>query len=333
MNQIKRKRRLSPLETSVFGNVIYILIVLLFKNVFDVFYGDEFNYFLSGMELLVVALFWIGLFAFSFKNIYAGERKRYGAYVFYSLLPILLLTAAVTAVTIFAPGQDTSSVWNQFTFLAAPTIFWYLPFGLIYQLLDGSITIFAHFAISLVITLVFQVIGIVLGRLMGRKYWLESSAELQVSEESKPAPRSRRKKGKVRSREVIGMEGMSDEIMNENFIPEKPEFMTEVIIEDQDQPRMARRKKAETPRRREVQNFRDEAVDDTAVVFDENETPAPASIPILEDAAEVGGDSRISEARVRQQEQTDDDKSFLMETSQVRIINDEDIEEYYRNKK
>lgn len=333
MNQIKRKRRLSPLETSVFGNVIYILIVLLFKNVFDVFYGDEFNYFLSGMEFIIVALFWIGLFAFSFKNIYAGEKKRYGAYIFYSLLPIFLLTAAVTAVTIFAPGQDTSSVWNQFTFLAAPTIFWYLPFGLIYQLLDGSITIFAHFAISLVITLIFQLIGIVVGRLMGRKYWLETSAELQVSETSKLASRNRRKKGKVRSREVIGMEGISDEIMNENFVPEKPEIMTEVIIEDQDQPRTARRRKAEMPRRRKAPNFRDEVMDDTAVVFEKKETPAPASFPILEDADEVGGDSRISETSASQQEQTDDDKSFLMETSQIRIINDEDIEEYYRNKK
>ncbi|WKY44507.1 hypothetical protein Q5O14_18175 [Eubacteriaceae bacterium ES2] len=330
MNQIKKKRRLSPLETSVFGNVIYILIVLLFKNIFDVFYGDEFNYFLSGIELLVVALFWIGLFAISFKNIYAGEKKRYGAYVFYSLLPILLLTAAVTAVTIFAPGQDTSSVWNQFTFLAAPTIFWYLPFGLIYQILNGSITIFTHFAISLLITLVFQVTGIAIGRLMGRKYWLESSAELQVAEEGKPAPRSRRKKSKVRSREVIGMEGMSDEIMNENFVPEKPEIMTEVIIEDHDQPRMVRRKKVD-PRRRDAENFADEALDDTAAVFEQQESSA--SIPILEDAAEVGGETRISETRGAGNEQSDDDKSFLMETSQVRIINDEDIEEYYRNKK
>ena len=35
---------------------------------------------------------------------------------------------------------------------------------------------------------------------------------------------------------------------------------------------------------------------------------------------------------LNQHEETND-KSFLMETSAVRIINEEDIEEYYRNKK
>lgn len=39
MNQIIKKRRLSPLETSIAGNVIYILLVLVFKNVFDVMGG------------------------------------------------------------------------------------------------------------------------------------------------------------------------------------------------------------------------------------------------------------------------------------------------------
>ncbi|WKY47741.1 hypothetical protein Q5O24_15555 [Eubacteriaceae bacterium ES3] len=333
MNQIKRKRRLSPLETSVFGNVIYILIVLLFKNVFDVFHGDEFNYFLSGLELVIVALFWIGLFAVSFKNIYAGEKKRYVAYVFYALLPILLLTAAVTVVTIFIPGQDTSSIWNQFTFLAAPTIFWYLPFGLIYQVLNGSITIFTHFAISLLLTLLFQVIGILVGRLLGRKYWLESSAEMDTMQEPQSTPRSgRRKKSKVKSREVIGMEGISDEIMNENFVPEKPEIMTEVIIEDQDRAKAPRKtRRTEASSRREVP-IQEKVMDDTAVIFEHQEMPEPAKIPILEDADQVAGDARISD-EIISKNQEDDDKSFLMETSQIRVISDEDIEEYYRTKK
>ena len=142
MNQIKRKRRLSALEAAVLGNILYIVIVLIFKNVFDLIRTSDFNYLFNGIQLLTVGAFWITLFAICFKNISGNEKPKAFRYVLYSLVPIIVLTATLTVVSIMFPGQDTNSIWNQFAFIAAPTIFWYLPYGLIYQLIGGETSIF-----------------------------------------------------------------------------------------------------------------------------------------------------------------------------------------------
>lgn len=333
MNQIIKKRRLSPLETSIAGNVIYILLVLIFKNIFDVMGGSSFNYTISALQLGVVGLFWMGLFTFSFKNIYAGDKKRYFAYVFYTLMPILILTATVTLVTIFAPGQTANAIWNQFTFLAAPTIFWYLPYGIIYQLTDAAITIFVLFGIGLAMTMVFQIIGIVFGRLLGKKYWLETKEESQQSDriqEKKEKIKKRRKNKK--QREFIGMDKLSDEITSESFRPEKPEHMTQVIIEDANQ--SMRNVSTKDQREKLFQKISSEK----GVMAKENDlqVPKPVAVSILEEPDLVGQNIRISEETLRSLDEShktdDDDKSFLMETSQIKIIDEEDIKKYYQDK-
>ncbi len=333
MNQVIKKRRLSPLETSIAGNVIYILLVLVFKNIFDAIASTSFNYTVSAIQLGVVGLFWIGLFAISFKNIYAGDKKRYFSYVFYTLMPILILTTSVTLVTIFAPGQTANTIWNQFTFLAAPTIFWYLPYGIIYQLTDAAITIFVLFGIGLVMTLVFQITGIVFGRLLGKKYWLETKVESQESDriqEKKEKTKKRRRNKK--QREFIGMDKLSDEIASESFRPEKPEHMTQVIIEDASQSM----RNISTKDQREKLFQKISAEKGGLVKKDDSQAPKPAAIPILEDADLIGDNIRISEETLNRHDEGnkagDDDKSFLMETSQIKIIDEEDIKKYYQDK-
>ncbi len=343
MNQIIKKRRLSPLETSVFGNVIYVLLVLIFKNIFDASGSSNFNYLVSGLQLGVVGVFWIGLFAVSFKNIYAGDKKRYFSYVFYTLIPILILTASVTLVTIFAPGETASAIWNQFTFLAAPTIFWYLPYGIIYQLTDATITVFVLFGIGLLMTIIFQISGIILGRILGKKYWLETkkeSKEAQVIQEKKEKVRKRKKSKK--QREFIGMEKISDEITSESFRPEKPEHMTQVIIEDSNQSKRNVSTKDQreklfqkiTSEKSQVERNKDSQQDPPSKT--DLRPPKPASIPILEDADRIGEDIRINEETIREKdprkEALEADKSFLMETSQIKIIDEEDIKNFYKDK-
>ena len=352
MNQIKRKRRLSPLEAAVLGNILYLVIVLIYKSVFDVVRTDSFDYLFNGVQLLTIGIFWIALFVICFKNISGNEKPRVFKYIFFSLMPIVVLTASLTLVSLFAPGQDTMSVWNQFAFLAAPTIFWYLPFGLIYQLVGSSISIFAFFGISLIFTVVFQIIGVVLGRIMGHKYLEETKVEDTAAEaskelSSKKEKKKTRKKSKLPQRESIGIDGFSEEMINEGFTPDEGVNMTEVIINDKTGGRKPDRQplKSETGLFERVVPF-DEQL---AVASDQADNSIePAKIPsiITEKTVETveketaADDWKVSEPMTLDQAQEklkkheeSNDKSFLKETSAIRIINEEDIEEYYRNKK
>lgn len=53
---------MSALEAAVLGNILYIVIVLIFKNVFDLIRTSDFNYLFNGIQLLTVGAFWITLF-------------------------------------------------------------------------------------------------------------------------------------------------------------------------------------------------------------------------------------------------------------------------------
>jgi hypothetical protein len=359
MNQIKRKRRLSALEAAVLGNILYIVIVLIFKNVFDVIRTSDFNYLFNGIQLLTIGVFWITLFAICFKSIGGNEKPKAFRYVLYSLIPIIVLTVTLTVVSSMFPGQDTNSIWNQFAFIAAPTIFWYLPYGLIYQLMGSSVSIFAFFGIALVVTIIFQVIGIVLGRVLGRKYWEETKAEdqrdLEYDLATTKEKKKTRKKSRTPKRESIGLEGLSNEQINEGFTPKVPETMnmTEVIFDDtsagpeRTNYKKTRRAKSETGLFETIDPVGEELFSSEKVQPSYEAEIKPAAIPeIMTDTtnimaqSETVGDWNLSHPidlenlnkGLNQHEETDD-KSFLMETSAVRIINEEDIEEYYRNKK
>jgi len=360
MNQIKRKRRLSALEAAVLGNILYIVIVLIFKNVFDVIRTSDFNYLFNGIQLLTIGVFWITLFAICFKSISGNEKPKAFRYVLYSLIPIIVLTVTLTVVSSMFPGQDTNSIWNQFAFIAAPTIFWYLPYGLIYQLIGSEISVFAFFGIALAFTIAFQVIGIVLGRVLGRKYWEETKAEdqrdLEYDLETKKEKKKPRKKSRMPKRESIGLDGLSNEQINEGFTPKAPETMnmTEVIIDDtyatteRTNYKKPRRTKSETGLFETIDPGGAESIFSTEKVQPSYEAEIkPAAIPEMatdiantKAQSETVGDWNLSHPidlenlnkGLNQHEETDD-KSFLMETSAVRIINEEDIEEYYRNKK
>ncbi|MBC3797755.1 hypothetical protein [Acetobacterium tundrae] len=363
MNQIKRKRRLSPLEAAVLGNILYLVIVLIFKCVFDIIRTDNFDYLFNGVQLLAIGIFWMVLFVICFKNISRNEKPKIFKYIFFSLIPIVVLTVLLTAVSVLAPGQDTSSVWNQFAFLAAPTIFWYLPFGLIYQLIGSNISIFVFFGISLIFTVVFQMIGIVLGRIMGHKYLEESKAEnekeIQDDLNKKKEKKSTKKKSRLPKRTSIGIDGLSDEMINEGFTPKESVSMnmTGVIIEDaypsvndkelyidNDRERLI---DPQTPKNETGLFERIASVDEQTAFSTEIESIKPKRMPEITakdnertEKTTVADEWDVTEPMTLEQaeeemrkHQESNDKSFLKETSAIRIINEEDIEEYYRNKK
>ncbi|MBK5244041.1 MAG: UbiA prenyltransferase family protein [Eubacteriaceae bacterium] len=373
MNQIKRKRRLTAIEAAVLGNILYLIIVIIFKSVFNIVGRTSgFNYLFNGIELAVVGLFWIILFARSFKNIYAGEKPRYIKYIFFTLIPIIILTVALTLVSMLWPGQDTNSIWNQFTFLAAPTIFWYLPYGLIYQLIGHYVSIYVFFGIALGVTVLFQMIGIVAGQRMGKKYREETRAEeaeekLNVSKSQK-TKRRWDGKGKKPQNVSIGMERLSEEMVSEGFKPgeQNSMMMTEVMIKDAPQQEdsviskifdeeiakpEANKSGSVSIKKTINQEDKSQSVElsSTQKVAFENQPTAETvehsanqevtgETTILEKTLSVewklthpDDEEKIEEEKPSPKETGD--KSFLKETSQIRIINEDDIEEYYRNKK
>lgn len=84
-----------------------------------------------------------------------------------------------------APGTNFTSAWNEFTFLVAPTIFWYLPYGLIYHFIGSAIPIVVYFIICLILVIVFQGIGIAMGS--GRRKKLRERAERREKEKNRSA--------------------------------------------------------------------------------------------------------------------------------------------------
>lgn len=376
MNQIKRKRRLTAIEAAVLGNILYLIIVIIFKSVFSmVGRTSGFNYLFNGIELGVVGLFWIILFGRNFKNIYAGEKPNYLKYIFFMLMPIIILTAALTLVSLLWPGQDTNSIWNQFTFLAAPTIFWYLPYGLIYQLIGSYVSIFAFFGIALGVTILFQILGIISGRRMGQKYHDETLVEAEAAEaaaEKRSVSKSRKVKkrwdgkGKKPQKVSIGMERLSEEKISEGFRPEKQEsvMMTGVMIEDATRP-----EETVISKNFNQETANSESCTNNETINQENELERVElnsikkttfeNQPTAEATENSANQEKTEEAMTlektvsaewkvthpddqKKQEKIEEqqnrpnktgDKSFLKETSQIRIINEDDIEEYYRNKK
>jgi len=368
MNQIKKKRRLTAIEAAVLGNILYLMIVIIFKSAFDIIgKTGGFNYLYNGIELGAVGLFWVILFGRNFKNIYPGEKPYYLKYMFFALIPIVILTISLTLVSLLGPGQDMNSIWNQFAFLAAPTIFWYLPYGLIYQLIGNYISIYVFFGIALGVTILFQILGILVGRRAGRKYREETVVGAEVEQNSASKTRNGTKRWDGRGRKPqkvsIGMERLPEKIINENF---KQGGQERVMIGDPDLEDDSVISKIfdEEIIKKEVTNTqsvsfkekispidKSESVEltstpkitfenlpktedlDNSAIKDENEevTTLEKTLSVEWKLTHPVPPEKIEELRNRTKESGD--KSFLKETSQIRIINEDDIEEYYRNKK
>ncbi|MGL4607642.1 MAG: hypothetical protein ACRCU3_09285 [Eubacteriaceae bacterium] len=362
MNQTIRKRRFTAIETAVLGNILYLVFVAVFKALIDIVGRDgNFNYLFNGIELLFIGLFWIFIFANNFKKIYAGEKPGYVKYIFFTLIPVILLTSALVSVSMLTPGSDPNSVWNQFAFLAAPTIFWYLPFGLVYEFIGNAVPIYVFYGVSLLITVFFQVLGMIIGRMMGRKYWNETKLERQADEENDRVEKKSRKRNKKIGNSK-GEQSLSEPLVVEKPIQEERNIvMTQVIIpevEDVDpyeevimneerrttfseniqttsdvfQPSTITEERPEI----EIENVSRETFGDfdsllNTVVNEKEEKISDTSEWQMTTPIEI---EKIQEELNKKSEpKINNDKSFFMETSQIRIINEEDIEEYYRNKK
>lgn len=231
-NNYHIKKRMSPIETALIGNLIYVVLVLIFKGILDLM-GNDGNYGIvfGAVEFVLTAAYWIGLNWFLFRNPASHQDGSYGRYVLFSLLPILVFTIISSVVIYTAPGTEFTSAWNQFTFLVAPTIFWYLPFGIIYNFIGSYLPIVAYFGLCLLMVIIFQVIGISLGA--GRRKALRERAQ-------------------KRSQQLAREEAITVEKVVEPFNKKRRQQQAAQTAEVQPKPERKAKKRPEQPKPRKI---------------------------------------------------------------------------------
>lgn len=179
-NNYRIKKRMGAFESALLGNVLYILGVLIFKVILDLIgTAGGYNMIFGAVEFSVMSLFWVAFNWLMFRNVADGKKGGYARYIFYSCLPIIIFTIGTAVIMYGFPGQGFSATWNQFSFVVAPTLFWYLPFGLIYHFLGGILPMAAYFGIYLLWVIVLQAIGIAAGA--GRRAKMHEREEKRIA--------------------------------------------------------------------------------------------------------------------------------------------------------
>lgn len=163
-NMYRLKRRMTPIESALAANLFYIIIVLIFKKLTDLTAsGDSYNYFLGAVELIVTAVFWIGYNWVIFRRASHKKQGSYAGYIILTMLPIFVASVMMTLAIYLMPGTTFGRAWNEFTFLVAPTVFWYMPFGILYAFIGKSLPMIVFVFICFILVIVFQIIGIAIG--------------------------------------------------------------------------------------------------------------------------------------------------------------------------
>ena len=165
MNNFYLKRRLTPMGAALLGNFIYLVLCVVMQQILkpSTMAGNDYNVIVGSIELVVGVGFWIGFYYFTFRQHISAHGSPYWQYIFFSVLPIFLITLAGIILLYVFPVNDFSSIWNEFSFLMAPMIFYYIPFGLLFKIVGSSIPFGLFLGICLVMMMLAQVLGIVLG--------------------------------------------------------------------------------------------------------------------------------------------------------------------------
>lgn len=180
MNNFYLKRRLTPMGAALLGNFIYLVLCVIMQEVFQPsnMAGNDYNIIIGIVELVVAVGFWIVFYYLTFRRHISAHGSPYWQYIFFSVLPIFLITLAGGILLYFFPVNDFSSIWNEFSFLMAPMIFYYIPFGLLFKIFGSSIPIILFLGICLILMMLAQVLGIALGG--NNRKQLEAKLEKQA---------------------------------------------------------------------------------------------------------------------------------------------------------
>ncbi len=160
----RNKRKLNAITTALSANFLYIIIVLIFKGILDLM-GNDGNYgvVFGVIELVLVSIYFIAFNWLSFQNASEENSKEYGRFLLLEMIPITVLTIASIVLIYVGDGGSFSADWNAMTFIIAPSLFWFLPFGLVYHFMSGMMPIAIFMVTCIVYIIVLQCIGYAMG--------------------------------------------------------------------------------------------------------------------------------------------------------------------------
>ncbi|SDX85694.1 hypothetical protein [Eubacterium barkeri] len=161
----RNRRKINAINTALAANFSYIVIVLIFKGIFDALgLGNTGSYHLifGGIEFVVVSVFLIAFNWVSFKDASLESNGTYGRFLLLEMIPIGMMTLVTIVLTYVGTNGSFNADWNVATFIVAPTLFWYLPFGIIFNF-ASMIPLAAFMAICLVYMIGLQFIGFAIG--------------------------------------------------------------------------------------------------------------------------------------------------------------------------
>lgn len=200
---IRNKKRMGAIQAALLSNLFYLVLGLLLNTaqgfVMQLSGGNSnATMVMQGVSLVLAVAFWIVCFWFAFRNLGEKIQEPLIKYIVLTMLPIVLFTVASSLIIHFA-GGGFSQAWNSFAFVIAPTLFWYLPFGLVYTLVPSPVPITVFFALILILIVVFQLLGYGAGqgrrkRLKEEEKAIEENARLVAEKAAEPYNRTERKR-------------------------------------------------------------------------------------------------------------------------------------------
>lgn len=160
----KLTKRMSIFNAALFVNIGYLIVVLILKGIQGLVTSDGVYSTVFGItEFVVAAIYWIGFNWILFRKADVSDYSRKAIYIIMNLLPAIIFTLLTIFIMYVTPGYDFSTAWNQFTFVIAPTLFWYLPYGYLFYATGMMLPIAAMMIICLLFAGVMQFIGVMIG--------------------------------------------------------------------------------------------------------------------------------------------------------------------------
>lgn len=181
---LQNKKRISAIQGSLVSILLYLILVLLLNTVQrNIPTAGQMA--VEAISLALACIYWVAAYYIIFRNPGEEGQEKPIKYIVLTLLPIGFFTLASAFIVHFA-GGDFSQSWNSFSFVVAPTLFWYLPFGLIYSLLAGTaLPFFVFCPLMLVVMIGLQLLGYALGNARRKK--IVRQEERRIAEAEKAA--------------------------------------------------------------------------------------------------------------------------------------------------
>lgn len=271
---IRLRRRLNSLSTALIANILNLLLILIFKGILDagVKSNGSYNMTYGVIELVVIVGFWIYFTYAAFKSSTDDDDNQvFGKYLLYSLLPTVIMAVLTTVIILKGhPGIRFLKVWNAFTFVVSPTLYLFLPFGVLSVWLGSRVPFIAFMFICIGVIAAAQAVGYAFGaqsrkvseakdrkrKALEDKYMLEQQEKAEAGETEEPQqaqPKPAAPKIKARRRRPDAGDPLSDVespavIETEAFSPITDEMIDKVLREERKKQRETQQQKRKSER-------------------------------------------------------------------------------------